>query len=166
MAPSSHAAPAAAANAGGDCLPSRGVLYHAAVVGMQQAFTRAGVNEDAKDALVLGMLQILPLNASDEAFDEWHAKVRATADDTLSIPFEAALRAVGKDNSMDRARVEAIGLYAHQLWTDVLPGAHPSNDRDHDRFVRRVRTPLVGREVRVFQDSVCVVNDGCDAMQH
>jgi hypothetical protein len=116
--------------------PSRVTLYHVAVSEIDKAFGPAGGRSKVQDVLVDGMRELLPLDASEAAFDEQHAKVRAVerangGDGTLSIPFEAAISTVGNPCAVQCATVKALMLYVEWMMLKLPP---PRPPRPFDGF--------------------------------
>ena len=105
--------------------PNRVSLYHVAVSALDEAFGSAEERSGVKDVIVMGLRELLPLDASEEAFDEQHAKVRAvergTGDRTLSIPFEAAIDAVGEPLAVQCATLKVMMLQLEQMISRLPP---------------------------------------------
>ena len=105
--------------------PNRVSLYHVAVSALDEAFGSAEERSGVKDVIVMGLRELLPLDASEEAFDEQHAKVReverGTGDRTLSIPFEAAIDAVGEPLAVQCATLKVMMLQLEQMISRLPP---------------------------------------------
>jgi len=135
----------------GSYRPSRVTLYHVAVSAIDTAFGLAGVPERVKNIMSVFMRELLPLDASEEAFDEEHAKVlaieRAVGDRTVAIPFVAAIAAVGNSQAVQVAELQAMQMCAGQM-TRGLPLAPRAFGGIYDRSARpssptSIRTPFV-----------------------